>query len=416
MTVSVDLYVSLIVACLVLLLGHFFITKSKFLQHYSIPEPVVGGLLIAVSVLIARQFDLLITFDNTLQTPLMLAFFGTIGLSADLSTLKSGGKTLIIFLFAIVGLLILQNSLGIMLAKLFGLDGVMGVILGSITLSGGHGTASGWGEYLITEYNISSAKELGIAAATFGLILGCLIGGPIGRFLIKKIKNPPQEIAIIASNQQQPDDDDPTNLYETIETVSRITPLNFIQTLLLLLISMYIGVLITPYLTIDMGSFGQFKLPVFVSVLFTAVVLNNLLSISKLYKMHKRAVSIIGNVSLILFLAFALMTLKLWELANLAIPMVVILIAQAILMGSFAIFVTFRVMGSNYDAAVMAAGHCGFGMGATPTAIVNMQAITQRFGPSNVAFLVVPMVGAFFVDLINALIIPFSIMFAAWLN
>ncbi|GBU09197.1 glutamate transporter [Gammaproteobacteria bacterium] len=414
-----ELYTSLIIACLVLLIGHFFIAKSKLLRHYSIPEPVVGGLLIAVLVLIARQFNLNISFDNSFQNPLMLAFFGTLGLSADLSTLRAGGKTLVLFLAAIVGLLILQNTLGIVLAKAFNLDGVMGVILGSITLSGGHGTATGWSDPLILEHGIKAAKELGIAGATFGLILGCLIGGPVGRYLISTVKNLPKEIAQKLNENEneldkvQEDENAPVMMYETIEKISRITPLNFIQTLLLLVISMYIGNLVTPYLKIYMGSYGTFTIPTFVSVLFTAVILNNTLSFTKLYKMHARSVATIGNVSLILFLSFALMTLKLWELANLAIPMIVILIAQALLMASYAILVTFRVMGSDYNAAVMAAGHCGFGMGATPTAIVNMQAITQRFGPSKIAFLIVPMVGAFFVDLINALLIPIFIMFAA---
>lgn len=410
-SIHFGLYPSLIIACLVLLIGHYFLKKSKLLAHYSIPEPVVGGLLIAAIVLIFRQFGVFISFDNTLQAPLMLLFFGTIGLSADLATLKTGGKALCIFLVAILGLLILQNTLGIALAKLLGLDGLMGIILGSITLSGGHSTAGAWGPTLMAApHNISTATDLGIAGATFGLILGCLIGGPVGRYLLTKIKNPPKEIL---ESDELTEEERNTDDYKfvTIETESRITPLNFIQTLLLLFTCVFLGQLITPFLVFEFES-GTFQLPVFVSVLFIAALFNNFLSFTNLYNVHGRSTFIIGNVSLILFLAFALMTLKLWELANLALPMVIILIAQAVLMAFFAIFVTFRLLGSNYDAAVIAVGHCGFGLGATPTAIVNMQAITKRFGPSQLAFLIVPMVGAFFVDLLNAVIIPLFMMFA----
>ena len=404
------LYPSLIIACLVLLIGHAFVKRSKLLAYYSVPEPVVGGLLIAVVVLILRQFNILISFDNTLQAPLMLIFFGTIGLNADFLMLKTGGKALGVFLIAIVGLLILQNVFGIALAKLLGLEGMTGIILGSISLSGGYSTAGAWGPTLESApYHIASAIDLGIAGATFGLILGCLIGGPVGRYLLGKIKNPPKEII---TSEDTTDEEKNTDQYKfvTIETESRITPLNFIQTLLLLFTCVFLGQKIAPLFVFQFESGGTFQLPEFVIVLFIAAVFNNFLSLTKLYDVHGRSTFIIGNVSLILFLSFALMTLRLWELANLALPMVIILIAQTLLMAIFAIFVTFRVMGSNYDAAVIAAGHCGFGLGATPTAIMNMQAITKRFGPSQLAFLIVPMVGAFFVDLLNAIVIPLFMM------
>ena len=389
--IQLDFYGTLVAASLVLLLGRGLIARVGFLRSYNIPEPVAGGLVVALGLLMLRAFDIEIRFDTSLQTPLMLAFFATIGLSADFASLKKGGRVVGIFLLAVTGLLVVQNALGIGLAKALGLDPLMGLLTGSITLAGGHGTGAAWGTVFSEKYGLASASELAIASATFGLVLGGLIGGPVARLLIKRVEVPgcqPQETPRMPKGFEQPNKE------------RSITPFSFIETLALIAVSLLAGNLLNGFLH---GT--ALELPTFVCVLFVGVVLRNGLSALGLYQVFEREVSVLGNVSLSLFLAIALMSLKLWDLAALALPIFIILAAQTLVMALFAIFVTFRVMGSNYDAAVLAAGHCGFGLGATPTAIANMQAVTQRFGPSQIAFLVVPMVGAFFIDIINVIVI-----------
>ena len=388
---QLDFYSTLVAASLVLLLGRWLVARIGFLRAYSIPEPVVGGLLVAALLLLLRALtDIEVRFDASLQAPLMLAFFATIGLNADFASLKKGGRILGIFLLVVTALLVVQNAMGIALAKALGLDPLMGLLAGSVTLSGGHGTGAAWGAVFSEKYGVASASELAIASATFGLVLGGLIGGPVARLLIKRVQVPGVELAL----PPQPKG------FEQPNQERMITSFSFIETLALLAISLQIGTFLYGFIK---GT--AFELPTFVCVLFVGVVLRNGLSALGWHQVFEREVSLLGNVSLSLFLAIALMSLKLWDLAALALPIVILLAAQALLMALFAIFVTFRVMGRNYDAAVLAAGHCGFGLGATPTAIANMQAVTQRFGPSPIAFLVVPMVGAFFIDITNAVVI-----------
>ncbi|MDQ0705086.1 ESS family glutamate:Na+ symporter [Pseudomonas sp. W3I7] len=388
---QLDFYSTLVAASLVLLLGRWLVARIGFLRAYSIPEPVVGGLLVAALLLLLRALtDIEVRFDASLQAPLMLAFFATIGLNADFASLKKGGRILGIFLLVVTALLVVQNAMGIALAKALGLDPLMGLLAGSVTLSGGHGTGAAWGAVFSEKYGVASASELAIASATFGLVLGGLIGGPVARLLIKRVQVPGVELAL----PPQPKG------FEQPNQERMITSFSFIETLALLAISLQVGTFLYGFIK---GT--AFELPTFVCVLFVGVVLRNGLSALGWHQVFEREVSLLGNVSLSLFLAIALMSLKLWDLAALALPIVILLAAQALLMALFAIFVTFRVMGRNYDAAVLAAGHCGFGLGATPTAIANMQAVTQRFGPSPIAFLVVPMVGAFFIDITNAVVI-----------
>ncbi|WP_455827546.1 sodium/glutamate symporter [Pseudomonas graminis] len=388
---QLDFYSTLVAASLVLLLGRWLVAHINFLRAYSIPQPVAGGLLVATVLLALRVLaDVEVRFDTSLQTPLMLAFFATIGLNADVASLKKGGRVLGIFLLVVTALLVMQNVMGIALAKALGLDPLMGLLAGSITLSGGHGTGAAWGAVFSEQHGVASASELAIASATFGLVLGGLIGGPVARLLIKRVQVPGGEHV----QPQLPKG------FEQPNQERMITSSSFIETLALLAISMQVGTFLSGFIQ---GT--AFELPTFVCVLFVGVVLRNGLSILGWHQVFEREVSLLGNVSLSLFLAIALMSLKLWDLKSLALPIVILLAAQALLMALFAIFVTFRVMGSNYDAAVLAAGHCGFGLGATPTAIANMQAVTQRFGPSQIAFLVVPMVGAFFIDITNAVVI-----------
>jgi len=389
--IQLDFYGTLVAASLVLLLGRGLVTRVGFLRAYNIPEPVAGGLVVALVLLALRSFDVQVRFDTSLQTPLMLAFFATIGLSADFASLKKGGRVVGIFILAVTGLLLVQNAMGIGLASLLGLDPLMGLLTGSVTLAGGHGTGAAWSATFSEKYGLASASELAMASATFGLVLGGLIGGPVARLLIKRVQVPG---CVDQAKPRAPKG------FEQPNKERSITPFSFIETLALIAVSLLAGNLLNGLL---LGS--AFELPTFVCVLFVGVVLRNGLSALGLYQVFEREVSVLGNVSLSLFLAIALMSLKLWDLASLALPIFIILAVQTIVMALFAIFVTFRIMGSNYDAAVLSAGHCGFGLGATPTAIANMQAVTQRYGPSQIAFLVVPMVGAFFIDIINVIVI-----------
>ncbi|MNS78831.1 Sodium/glutamate symport carrier protein [compost metagenome] len=271
----------------------------------------------------------------------------------------------------------------------------MGLIAGSITLSGGHGTGAAWSKLFIERYGFENATEVAMACATFGLVLGGLIGGPVARYLVKHSSTP----------EGSPDDSVQPSGFEKPESGRLITSLIMIETIAMIAICLSLGQFISGLL-----SGTVFELPNFVCVLFVGVILSNTLAFTGFYTVFERAVSVLGNVSLSLFLAMALMSLRLWELASLALPMLAILAVQTLVMALYAIFVTYRVMGKNYDAAVLAAGHCGFGMGATPTAIANMQAITDRFGPSHLAFLVVPMVGAFFIDIANAIVIKLYLL------
>jgi ESS family glutamate:Na+ symporter len=394
--VSLDTLEVLMAASLVLLLGRQILARVRLLRTYSIPEPVVGGLLVSLLVFaLNRALQIDVRFDTTLQVPLMLTFFATIGLNADLARLKAGGRSLMAFLGVVVGLLVMQDALGIGLAWALGQERLLGLLGASITLSGGHGTGAAWAKVFAERHGLASATEIAIACATFGLILGGLIGGPVARFLITRYRLAPN-----------PETEGATSTgFEEPNTVRPITAEAVIETVALIAVCLAVG---SAFASLLNGT--AFELPAFVCVLFVGVVLRNGLAVRGWYRVFEDAVSVLGNVSLGLFLAIALMSLRLGDLASLALPLFVILVVQAIAMAAYAIFVTFRVMGRNYDAAVLAAGHCGFGLGATPTAIANMQAITGQFGPSHLAFLVVPMVGAFFIDIANAIVIKLFLL------
>lgn len=393
-----DAYSTLVAASLVLLLGRQCVKKIPLLQKYAIPDPIAGGLLVALIFLLIHQTTSWEAhFDTSLRDPLMLTFFASIGLNANLASLRAGGKVLIKFIFVVIGLLLLQNTIGIGIgmAKILGLEPLMGLLTGTITLSGGHGTGAAWSSVFVENYGLVNATEVAMACATFGLVLGGLIAGPVALYLIKHSATP----------NGRPEDALQPTTFEKPQSGRMITSLVLVETIAMITICLMVGGYIRELLA---GS--VFELPVFVYVLFVGVILSNILAYTRFYQVFDRAVSILGNVSLSLFLAIALMSLRLWELASLALPMLAILLVQTLLMVLYAIFVTYRVMGKNYDAAVLAAGHCGLGLGATPTAIANMQAVTDRFGPSHVAFLIVPMVGAFFLDIANAIVIKLSLL------
>lgn len=402
--ISFDVYATIVIACLTLLLGRVVVAKVPLLDRFTIPSPVAGGLIIAFTILILKTvFDFEIKFDTALQTPLMLMFFATIGLNANFKSLLSGGVSLLIFLFVVVIFLLIQSGVGIGLAKALGIDPLMGLLAGSITLAGGHGTGAAWGEVFSKDYGFTNATEIAMACATFGLVLGGLVGGPVARMLLRK-RQMNLDTTIMGQDQDKEASDDIT-AFEQPRASRRITSNALIETITMILISITLGTIIS-----DALNGTKFALPTFVCVLFVGVIINNILSLISDQIIFERSVSIVGNVSLSLFLAMALMSLKLWELKSLAIPMIIILAVQAIIMALYAVFITYNVMGRGLDGAVFAAGHCGFGLGATPTAIANMQAVTERFGPSKKAFLVVPMVGAFFIDIVNAIVIKLYLM------
>ena len=393
-------YHTLIAATLVLLLGRLLVKKIQFLQDFNIPEAVAGGLIAAAIIFALYQwFGLSFQFEKSLQSAFMLVFFSSVGLSADFSRLKQGGFPLVIFL-AVVGVLILvQNGVGVGLASLLGLDPKIGLITGSITLTGGHGTGAAWAKVFADKYGLQGVMEMAMASATFGLVAGGLIGGPVARRLVNRLK---RDKKVSSKRVETTDDQYDGETFEEKDHVRFITASSTIETMALFSACL-------AFSSVMAAQFADLGLPQFVWALGFGVLLRNILTKVFRFDMFDRAIDVFGNASLSLFLAMALMSIKLWELAGLAGPMLIILVVQTIVMILYSYFVTFRIMGKDYDAAILTAGHCGFGLGATPTAVANMQSVTQTFGPSHKAFLIVPLVGAFFVDIINLFMITWFI-------
>ncbi len=384
---------TLVIAIVVLLVGRGLIAVVGPLKRYNIPEPVVGGILAALLV-VALKFgaNIEIAFDLSLQTPFMLAFFATVGLSADIKTLIKGGRGVLIFLGAVALMLVCQNAIGIAAALSMDMHPLTGLLAGSVTLLGGHGTGAAYATRFQDVNNLQGAMELAMACATFGLVLGGIIGGPVAQRLIARHKLSPASSAGGAQHEAQAKTSDsaPPALNAPV----------FLETLLLIVICVVVGQ------TLDgMLKDSALTLPSFVWTLFTGVLLRNALSLGRLREVDDNAVELLGTVSLSLFLAMALISLRLWELVSLALPILAILTLQTAFVAVYTSLVTFRLMGRKYDAAVISAGACGIGLGATPTAIANMQAITNKYGPSPQAFLIIPIVGAFLIDITNALII-----------
>ena len=389
-------YETLALASLVLLLGYFLVKRISILKTFNIPEPVVGGFIVAIGLLIWNKVDgTSFNFDKNLQTTMMLVFFTSIGLSANFSRLIKGGKPLIVFLFVAGLLIICQNVIGVVGSLALGIHPAYGLLAGSVTLTGGHGTGAAWADTFVHQFNLQGATEIAMACATFGLVFGGIIGGPVARFLLNRQKQ--------GENPENDEVDDVQEAFEHPTYKRKITSRSLIETIAMMSICLLIG----QYL--DAQTKGTaLQLPTFVWCLFTGVIIRNILTNIFRFQVAESAIDVLGSVGLSIFLAIALMSLKLWELAGLAVDVLIILAVQVVFMAIFAIYVTYRAMGKDYDAVVLSSGHCGFGLGATPTAVANMQAITSRFGPSHKAFLIVPMVGAFFIDLINAALLKIS--------
>ncbi|MGE0443031.1 MAG: sodium/glutamate symporter [Gemmatimonadales bacterium] len=405
-TAKLDLIQTVALAAVVLFLGYGLRRKIGILDRFNIPAPVIGGFVFAGLALALRLSGVLaFEFDTTLQSPFMIAFFTTIGLGASFGLLKIGGPQVIVFWILASVLAVAQNVVGVGLAKVLGVNPFLGLISGSITMTGGHGTGAAFGRLLEDQYQVSGGVTLALAAATFGLVSGGLIGSPIGTALIKGKRLGP---GAGGDATRAPIVDPNAALDTEIDTESvgdAPTAYTLLKSLTVILAAMALGGLLSKWL-------GQFvTLPGYIGAMLVAAVVRNIDDKVRLIRLEQRVIDDLGTIALSLFLAMALMSLKLWELLDLAVPMLVILAAQVTLVAIFARWVTFRIMGRDYDAAVMSAGHCGFALGATPNAVANMLSIEERFGPAPRAFLVLPMVGAFFIDFSNALIITTFINF-----
>ncbi len=392
MAINIDMYQTLAIAVLVLMLGSFLKKRINVLERFCIPAPVVGGLLFAIFTCLLYAAGIAeISFDDTLREVCMVFFFTSVGFQANLKVLKSGGKALGVFLILVILLITIQNFTAVGLSSLMGLDPLIGLCTGSIPMVGGHGTAGAFGPVL-EDFNITGATTLCTAAATFGLIAGSLIGGPIGRSLIEK-KNLLSTIVT----------EDDSVLVEDEKKHMRHTTMYPAATFQLIL-AIGLGTIFSWLLTKTGMTF-----PIYIGAMIAAALFRNLGEYTGKFTIHMGEINDIGGICLSLFLGIAMITLKLWQLASLALPLVLLLAGQVILMFIYARFVVFNIMGRDYDAAVLASGTCGFGMGATPNAMANMQAICDKYEPSVKAYLLVPIVGSLFADFINSLIITFFI-------
>ena len=392
MKIQLDMYQTLAAAVLVLLLGNYLRKKINFLEKFCIPAPVIGGLLFAIFTCICYTTGIIeFSFDDTLREVCMVFFFTSVGFQANLKVLKSGGRSLIVFLGLVITLIFSQNLLAIGLSKLLNLNPLIGMCTGSIPMVGGHGTAGAFGPVL-EDFNIHGATTICTAAATFGLITGSLVGGPIGKRLIEKRK--------LMDNVPTEDD---SLLVEDEEKHQRHTNM-YAAAVFQLILAIGLGTIFSYFLTKTGLTF-----PIYIGAMLAAALMRNITEYSGKGTIHMGEINDLGGICLSLFLGMAMITLKLWELATLALPLVILLAAQTLLICIFTYFVIFNVMGRDYDAAVLSAGTCGFGMGATPNAMANMQAICDRYVPSVKAYLIIPLIGSLFADFINSLVITFFI-------
>ena len=391
-TLQLDIPQTVGLAAILLVLGEFIKKHVPLLERYFIHGPIIGGVLFSVLTLVGYQsgsFEFI--FNDNIRAFLLLVFFTTIGFSASFELLKKGGLGVALFLGAAVVLVLIQNTVGVAMATSMGVHPLIGLAAGSIALTGGHGTSAAFGP-LLEQAGAVGALPAAIAAATYGLVAGCLIGGPVGTLLMRRNHiRPPAATAVPAApgagtpylKDSGADDSHDTVMYATI------------------LVTLAIG---AGTIAVNWLKGMDITLPAYLGPMLVAALMRNVIDWQD-WHLPMRQFEVVGNVSLAFFLAMALMSMKLWELAQVAGPLLAILLVQTVVMFAYAYFVTFRVMGSDYDAAVIAAGHCGFGMGATPNAMANMQAFAAANGPSIKAFFVIPLVGSLFIDFFNAVII-----------
>ena len=406
--IQLDFVNTLAVAGLVLFAGYAIQRRSPRLSRYNIPAPVIGGLLVAVavSVLRATGHDL-VRFDTTLQPPLMIAFFTTIGFGASLSLLRSGGPAVALFLGLSTVVAVAQNVAGVAVASALGVPPLLGVLAGSVALTGGPATALAFAP-LFEQAGVAGAATLGVASAMVGIVTGGVIGGPIGTFLIERRRlrskaSPGAGSAPLALDPAlafEPPDPVPAPAAASEDPGARA----LLKGVVALVAAMAAGSWLSAWLNAWLAAWGM-TLPAYIGAMLVAAAVRNLDDATGWIRLPLRLLDDLGNAALALFIAMALMTLKLWELQHLALPLFVIVLAQVVLITLVCFWPTFRMMGRDYDAAVMSSGFCGFMLGTTANAMANMGVLVEKYGPAPRAYLVVPMVGAFFIDFTNAIII-----------
>ena len=389
---SLDMYQTLAMAVGVLYLGGFLKHNIHLLEHFCIPAPVVGGVVFAVVSLILYSTGLVeLEFDETLKTVCMVIFFTSVGFQANIRILKNGGVDLLLFLICVIVLILGQNGVAVAIAKALGLNPLIGLCTGSIPMVGGHGTSGAFGP-ILEQMGVEGATTLCTAAATFGLIAGSLMGGPLGQRLIRRH----DLLSTVESEDETP-------LIEEEEKKHRSVSM-YAPAAYQIAIAMGLGTLVSWLLSLTGMTF-----PIYIGAMIVAAIMRNVGEFTGHFYIHIGEINDIGGICLSLFLGIAMITLKLWELASLAAPLIVLLLGQVLFMGLFAYFVVYNLMGRNYDAAVLSAGICGFGMGATPNAMANMQVLTEKYAPSVKAYLLVPIIGSMFADFINSLSITLFI-------
>lgn len=397
--IKLDMIATLALAILLLLFGRVLVNRISILGRFCIPAPVAGGLLFSILMLVLQQSGLLLVkMDTLLQVPFSLAFFTTIGLIASLRLVKQGGKLLLVYWFFCALLSLMQNLIGTSLAQVLGIDPLLGVLMGAVSMEGGHGAAGAFGPE-VEAMGVYGATAVAMAAATFGLVSGGLIGGPMAKHLLNKYNlhsTELEDVAVEGAAEGSASAKAETSTAEESEYVTNeVSAHSFLLHSGVIAICMSVGLWVASWLK---GSLG-IALPSYVGAMFFAVILRNLNDQLKIVKLHTPTINLIGDVCLGVFLSMALMTLKLWELVDLAIPMLVVLGAQVLFMILYCLYVVFPMLGRSYDAVIMCAGMAGHGLGATPNAMANMKAVTEKYGPSTKAFLIVPLCGAFLIDL-----------------
>jgi ESS family glutamate:Na+ symporter len=391
-------FVSFTLAIILLFLGKLIIGRFELLKRYSVPEPVIGGFLCAAMVGLSYYlFNFEVSFNLQSRDILLLYFFAAIGLQTDIRTLATGGRPLVILLTLATLFIVLQNLVGIGVASLFGMNPKAGLLVGSISLIGGVGTALAWSPTFVDTFDIRNALEIGVAANTVGLISACLIGGPIARFLIVRHK--------IKTNQS---DDLDIGVVHDKEHQTKVDSYALLWAWLWLNVSIILG-----YLLDQLLQSVEFQLPMFVSCLMAGILIGNcrnlFLKKEEAYPGAKLGIALFSDISLGMFLTMALMGLQIWELQGLVAFISSVMFCQILISVLFTLFVVYRLMGRDYEATVICAGFGGITLGSTATAIVNMSAVAKQYGAAHRAFIVVPLVCGFFVDIVNALIIRFFV-------
>ena len=397
LTLNLDIIQSIAFTTVVLLIGSYIKSKIHVLNKYCIPAPVVGGFSFAIIAFILRQTGVIsIIFDTTLQNILMTAFFTTVGFTASLKVLRKGGAQVIKFLLLAVLLVLAQNILGILSAKAIGVNPLLGLVSGSVSMTGGHGASGAFGP-LMEEHGLNGALSIAMACATFGLVSGSIIGGPLANRLVQKYKLQPEETEekeeVISTNPHG-------EVLPSKKSKRQLSESKLTSSVMQIIIAMGLGTIVSN-LFFKLG----ITMPGYIGAMIVAAIMRNISDVKGIWKIANNELESLGSISLSLFLSMAMCSLKLWELIDLAIPILILLTLQILLMILFAYFITFRFMGKDYTAAVLAAGHCGFGLGATTNGIANMESVTSKYGPAPSAFFILPLVGALFIEFLNSAII-----------